>query len=121
MTVWFPSETIRYRGVVEFTVPTVSLSRRTDSFSGYEIPLMDTFSDPFSSEVLLVIAFIVLFTPVSDVLVIGAYVVAVVAFTVRLFVGAAQPAANINPIAIPRAHSTILFIGGSFTQLLIFI
>jgi hypothetical protein len=59
MRVWFPSETIRYSGVVGFTVPTVSLSRTTDRFAGYEIPLMDTLSDPFNAEVLLAVAFIV--------------------------------------------------------------
>jgi hypothetical protein len=121
MTVWFPSDTLRYRGVVGFTVPTVSLSRTTDRFAGYKIPLMDTLSDPFNSEVLLAVAFIVLFKPGSDVLENGAKLAAVVAFTVFLFVMATQPAASINPTAINRANGTISFIRDSITRRMIVI
>jgi hypothetical protein len=121
MTVWFPSETIRYRGVVGLTDPTVSLSRTTDRFAGYEIPLMDTLSDPFNVEVTLAVAFIVLFTPASDVLEKGAKLAAVVAFTVFLFVMATQPAASVNPTAINRANGKISFIGDSDIRRMIII
>jgi len=121
MTVWFPSETIRYRGEVGFTVPTISLSRKTERFAGYKIPQMDTFSDPFRSEVILAVASIVLFKPGFEVLVTGANVAAVVAFTVFLTVVATQPAANINPTAIKRANGTNSFIGGSIIRSMIFI
>ena len=64
------------------TVPTVSLSRTTDMFVGYKIPLMDTLSDPFTVDVLLAVAFIVLFNPGSEVLENEAKPAGVVAFTV---------------------------------------
>jgi hypothetical protein len=121
MTVWSPSETIRYRGVVGFTIPTVSLSRTTDKFAGYEIPLMDTLSDPFNFEVILAVALIVLFKPGSDVLENGTKLAAVVAFTVFLFVMITQPAASINPTVINRINGTISFIGGSITRRMILI
>jgi hypothetical protein len=121
MTVWFPSEIIRYRGVVGFTVPTVSLSRTTDRLAGYEIPLMDTLIDPFNFEVILAVAFIVLFKPGSDELENGAKLAVVVSFTVFLFVVATQPAASINPTTINRPNGTISFIGGSIEQRMILI
>jgi hypothetical protein len=77
---------------------------------------MDTLNDPFNVEVVSAVAFIVWFTPESEVLVFGTNVGAVVAFTVRLFVGARHPAATINPIAINRANSTIIFIRGFYCR-----
>jgi hypothetical protein len=121
MTVWSPSETIRYRGVVGFTVPTVSLSRMTDRFAGYKIPLMDTLSDPFNSEELLAVTFIVLFNPGSDVLENGVKPAAVVGFTVFLVVMVTQPATSINTTAINRANGTINFIRRSITRRMILI
>jgi hypothetical protein len=118
MTVWFPSEIIRYRGLVGFTVPTVSLSRTTDRFAGYEIPLMDTLSDPFNSEVLLAVAFIVLFKPGSDVLENGVKPGSVDVFTVFLFVMATQPATSINPSVVKRTNVTNSFIGSSVTRIM---
>ena len=57
LIVWFPSETMRYRGEVGFTVPAFSSSRKTDKFAGYEKPVAETTSDPFNGEVIVGVAF----------------------------------------------------------------
>jgi hypothetical protein len=109
LIVWFPSETIRYKGEVGFTVPTVSLSRKTDRFVGYENPATDTTSDPFNCEVILGVAFKLESVVLDD------------EFTVFLFVVATHPAASISPIAINKANGTIGFIEDSVTGRMILI
>jgi hypothetical protein len=104
------------RGLVGLTVPTVSLSRITERFPGYEIPLIDTLSDPLDVMLILVVLFIDMFKPGSDVLEKGVKLAVVVEFTELLSVRAIQPAANINPREINSAIGTITFIYGTVTR-----
>jgi hypothetical protein len=107
--VWFPSETIRYRGVEGFTIPTVWLSRKTDRFVGYENPVTDTISDPFNFEVILGVTFKLESDVLDD------------EFTGFLFVMVTHAAASINPTTINKANGTISFIEGSVTRRMILI
>ncbi len=68
----------------------------TVRFAGFDIPLMDTLSDPFKPEieVLLVVVFAVLFTPISGVVTVGAILIGVVVFSACFVVVVMQPVAH---------------------------
>jgi hypothetical protein len=85
----------------------------TVRFPGFDIPLTDTLSDPFrlEIEVLLVVVFVVLFTRVSGLVVVGGIVIVAEVFSACFVVVVMQPAAMTKPIAIHRANGTISFIG----------
>ena len=67
-------------------MPTVSLSRTTDRFAGYKIPLMETLRDPFTCGGLPAGAVIVVFKNGSDVLDSVEKPAEAVAFTIFVFV-----------------------------------
>jgi hypothetical protein len=87
----------------------------TVRFAGFDIPLMDTLSDPFMFEtgVLLAVVFTVSFKPVPGVRAGVVWIIlgVVVAFAECFVVVVRQPVATINPTAIHRAKGTISFIG----------
>jgi hypothetical protein len=74
---------------------------------------MDTLSDPFrfETEVLLLVVFAVLFTPLPGVVTVGVIVIVVVVFSACLVVVVTHPVATISPTTIHRENGTISFIG----------
>jgi hypothetical protein len=102
---------------VGFTVPTLSLSRKTDRFTGYKKPVADATSDPFNGEVLTAVAFTWVSVIFNDEFIVPVVVVVVVFLPVVKFlpVGATHPAVSIRLIAINKAKNTIRFMDDSGT------
>jgi hypothetical protein len=102
----FPSETIGCKGYVGFTIPTVSLSLKTDRFAGYEKSVADTTSNLFNG-VLVGVSFNLESVVLDD------------EFILFLVVVSAHPAASISPITRNKGNGTLSFIEGSVTEYMI--
>ena len=105
MTVWFPSETIRYRGVAGVHRPDRLVVKNNRKVCRIGNAADGHFSDPFKGEVTVAVVVIVLFNPGSDGVENGTKAAEVVVFSLFLFVIVAQPAARIHPTTITRAQS----------------